>query len=200
MCIENTQLFLLRRHSKINKLLKPARTLTLTATERQELKNPLGKTIKGSPEQTMKRLKQLIQKQNPPKIISVGDFVSKNIITHSVPVNIIVVDNKIVRKKIAPVRVAAKTILQVRNPAGTLSPKAWDVLEEALNQKQLTKVLVDGEEDLLTLVAVILAPENALVVYGQPCEGLVAVPVNKETRRKAQAIVDAMQPIVEKAK
>jgi uncharacterized protein (UPF0218 family) len=148
----------------------------------------------------MKRLKQLIQKQNPPKIISVGDFVSKNIIGHSVPVDIIVVDNKIVREKITPVRVAAKTILQVKNPAGTLSTKVWDVLEEALKQKQLTKVLVDGEEDLITLVAVILAPENTLVIYGQPCEGLVAVPVNKETRGKAQAIVDAMQPAVEKAK
>jgi uncharacterized protein (UPF0218 family) len=148
----------------------------------------------------MKRLKQLIQKQNPPKIISVGDFVSKNIVEHSVPVDIIIVDNKIVRKKITPVRVAAQTILHVKNPAGALSPKAWDVLEEALKQKQLTKVLVDGEEDLITLVAMTLAPENTLVVYGQPGEGLVAVPVNKETRGKAQAIVDAMQSAVEKAK
>jgi uncharacterized protein (UPF0218 family) len=179
---------------------KPAQTLVLTAAERQELKNPLGHLLKGSPAQTMKALRQLIQRQNPPKIIAVGDMVSKNIIEHSLPVNIIVVDNKIVREKTPPIKAAAQTVLHVSNLAGTLSPEAWDVLEEALKQKQLAKVLVDGEEDLLTLVAVTLAPRNALVVYGQPSEGLVAVPVNTETRRKAQAIIDAMQRAVEKAK
>lgn len=148
----------------------------------------------------MTKLKQLIQQQRPSKIVAVGDMVSKSMIEHNVPVSIIVVDNKIVREKTEPVKVAAQKILQVRNAPGTLSPEAWDVLEEALKQKQLIKVFVDGEEDLLTLVAVMLAPENSLVIYGQPEEGLVAVPVNKETRRKAQAIVDAMQHAVEKAK
>jgi uncharacterized protein (UPF0218 family) len=156
--------------------------------------------IDGLPEQTMTKLTQLIQQHKPPKIIAVGDMVSKSMIEYHVPVNIIVVDNKIVREKIEPVKVEAQKILQVKNAPGTLSPEAWDVLEEALKQKLLIKVLVDGEEDLLTLVAVTLAPENCLVIYGQPGEGLVAVPVNKETRRKAQTIINAMQPAVEKAK
>jgi len=148
----------------------------------------------------MAKLRQLIQQQKPPKIIAVGDMVSKNMIEHHIPVSIIVVDNKIVREKTKPVQVATQKVFRVRNPAGTLSPEAWDAIEEALKQEQLTKVLVDGEEDLLTLVAAVLAPENSLVVYGQPNEGLVAVPVNKETKRKAQAIIDAMSPAVEKAK
>jgi uncharacterized protein (UPF0218 family) len=190
----------LRRHTKISKSLKPARTLILGPAERQELRNPLGWLIDGLPEQTMTKLTQLIQQHKPPKIIAVGDMVSKSMIEYHVPVNIIVVDNKIVREKIEPVKVEAQKILQVKNAPGTLSPEAWDVLEEALKQKLLIKVLVDGEEDLLTLVAVTLAPENCLVIYGQPGEGLVAVPVNKETRRKAQTIINAMQPAVEKAK
>ena len=148
----------------------------------------------------MKKLKQLIQQQNPPKIVAVGDMVSRNMIEHQVPVNIIVVDNKIIREEIKPLEVSAQTTLQVENPAGTLAPEAWDILEKALKQERLTKVLVDGEEDLFTLVAVALAPENSFVVYGQPGEGLVAVPVNRETRRKAQIIIDAMKPAVEKAK
>jgi len=181
-------------------LVKPARALILTPAERQELKNPLGQLIRGSPEQASKKLKQLIQQQKPPKIIAVGDLVSKNMVEYSLPVSIIVVDNKMLRKKIKPIKSAAQTILQVKNPAGTLSPEAWSVLKEALKQKQLTKVLVEGEEDLFTLVAVALAPENTLVVYGQPNEGLVALTVNKETRRKVQLILDAMQLAVEKAK
>jgi uncharacterized protein (UPF0218 family) len=200
MPIAKTLSFSYGGNPKISKSHKPDRTLILTPAQRQELKNPLGHLIKGTPEQTMKKLKQLIQQQNPPKIIAVGDMVSRNMIEHHVPVNIIVVDNKIVREEIKPLEVAAQTILQVKNKAGTLSPEAWNATEKALKQEHLTKVLVDGEEDLFTLVAVALAPKNSFVVYGQPDEGLVAVPVNRETRRKAQVIIDAMQPAVEKAK
>ena len=192
--------FLLWRQPEISKSHKPARALILGPAERQELKNPLGHLIEGAPEQTMKKLKQLIQQQNPPKVIAVGDMVSRNMVSNHVRVNIIVVDNKIVREEIKPLEVAAQTILQVENPAATLVPEAWDILEKALKEEGLTKVLGNGEEDLFTLVAVALAPEDSLVVYGQPGEGLVAVPVNRETRRKAQIIIDAMQPAVEKAK
>lgn len=186
--------------SKISKSSKPAKTLILGPAEREELKNPLGHLIKGTPEQTMGILKQLIQEQRPPKIIAVGDMVSNSLIEYSVLVNVIVVDNKIVREEIKPLKVAAETILKVKNPAGTLSPEAWDAIEKALKSKGLAKILVDGEEDLFTLVAVALAPENAFVIYGQPGKGLVAVPVNKEARRKTQIIIDAMQASVEKAK
>jgi len=53
---------------------------------------------------------------------------------------------------------------------------------------------VDGEEDLFTLAAVLLASEDTMVIYGQPHEGIVAVTVNLQTKKKAQLIVDAMQP------
>ncbi len=193
-------MFFLQGQSKISKSSKPAKTLILGPAEREELKNPLGHLIKGTPDQTMGILKQLIQEQRPPKIIAVGDMVSNSLIEYSVPVNVIVVDNKIVREEIKPIRTTAETILKVKNPAGTLSPEAWDAIEKALKSKGLAKILVDGEEDLFTLVAVALAPENAFVIYGQPGKGLVAVPVNKEARRKTQIIIDAMQASVEKAK
>jgi uncharacterized protein (UPF0218 family) len=54
-------------------------------------------------------------------------------------------------------------------------------------------VMVDGEEDLLTLVAVLSAPEHALVVYGQPHRGIVVVKVTEETRERMRRIVDAME-------
>ena len=42
--------------------------------------------------------------------------------------------------------------------------------------------MVDGEEDLLALVAVLYAPQNSFVVYGQPHCGIVFVKVT--SRRK----------------
>jgi len=73
-------------------------------------------------------------------------------------------------------------------------------VQQALEQSQTTKVLVDGEEDLLTLVAVIQAPANSLVIYGQPHEGVVAIKVTAQTKKKMQKIIDTMQPAVEKPK
>ncbi|MCK4884741.1 DUF359 domain-containing protein [Candidatus Bathyarchaeota archaeon] len=37
------------------------------------------------------------------------------------------------------------------------------------------------------------APDDALVIYGQPHKGIVVVKVTKETREKMHRIVDAME-------
>ncbi len=148
----------------------------------------------------MSKLKLIVKEQKPPLIVAVGDMVSKNMTESRIPVHVMVVDNKILREDIKPIQVKAKTTLHVKNPPGALTPEAWTTFQEALKQTQPTKVVVEGEEDLFTLVAMVLAPDKSLVVYGQPNEGLVAVIVNKETRRKVQLILDAMQPAVEKAK
>jgi len=148
----------------------------------------------------MTKLKQLILEQRPPKIIAVGDVVSRNMTEHHIPAHIIIVDNKVLRKTIKPVKVRAETTLHVKNPSGTITKEAWATVQDAFKLDHPTRILVDGEEDLFTLVAVSEAPENTLVVYGLPDQGAVAVKVGEETRRKVQLIVDAMQPAVEKSK
>jgi len=148
----------------------------------------------------MKQLKQLIQKEKPAQIIAIGDVVAENMTKNYIPIQVIIVDSKVLRKTIHPIETEAQKALHVTNPPGTLTPKAWTLVQQALRQDQTTKILVDGEEDLFTLVAVSQAPENSLVVYGQPHAGLVAVKVTAETKRKVQLIIDAMQPIVEKPK
>jgi len=187
-------------YKKIKKSKAPTQTLILPAELRQQLKNPLGQLITGSPKETMTKLKQLIKQEKPSKIISVGDIVSKNMTEHNIPIHTIIVDNKVARETIKPIKIKAKRTLHIKNPAGTLTKETWTTIKEALKQDQPTRVLVDGEEDLLTLVAVHQAPENTLVVYGQPNEGVVAVKVTMETKRKVQSIIDTMQPIVEKSK
>jgi hypothetical protein len=141
----------------------------------------------------MKNLKELIMKEKPSKIISVGDAVSESMITHGVPMQVLIVDNKVMREPIEPIAVDADQTLHVKNPPGTLTEEAWAVISEALRGKRRTKVLVDGEEDLLTLVAVLCAPEDSLVVYGQPHKGIVVVKVTEKTKEMARRIVDAME-------
>ena len=141
----------------------------------------------------MKRLKELIEKEKASTVISVGDVVSRSMIEYGVSLNVLIVDNKVMRKPIQPITVDADQTLYAKNPQGAITDEAWTVIRSAVEQKGRTRVMVDGEEDLLALIAVLSAPEHALVVYGQPHVGIVVVKVTEETRENMQRIVDAME-------
>ena len=55
------------------------------------------------------------------------------------------------------------------------------------------RIMVNGEEDLLVLPVCVYAPENSVVMYGQPNQGLVIVKVTPEIRNKAQKLLDLME-------
>jgi len=143
----------------------------------------------------MKQLAEIILKEKPPCIISVGDVVSQNMLKQGIQPHIIIVDNRVMREGIKPIKTTMNKKINVKNPAGTLTQETWLVIEKALKQKQPTQVLVEGEEDLTTLVAVLKAPENSLVVYGQPQEGIVAVKASKAKKEKVHQIIAAMETL-----
>ena len=172
----------------------------LTPTLRRKLKAPLGLLIQGSFTETMKRLKELIDREKPSMLISVGDVVSSNMTKHGISPQVLIVDNKVLRKPIKPIPTNADQTLHLKNPPGTLTEKAWTVIREALGEKRRTRVLVDGEEDLLTLVAVLCAPENSLVLYGQPQKGIVAVRVTEQKKEHVRQIVEEMERSYERLK
>ena len=157
------------------------------------MKNPQGLLIEGPIEETMKRLKELIEAEKPSALISVGDIVSRNIIEYGLVLNVLIVDNKTMRKPIQPLNVDVDHTFFAQNPSGTITDQAWAAIKRAVEHKGRIKVMVDGEEDLLTVVTVLSAPEGALVVYGQPHKGIVVVKVTKKQKEKMNCIVDAME-------
>ena len=170
----------------------------LTPPLRKRLKSPLGLLIRGSFDETMRELGKLIERERPSKVISVGDVVSDNMIEHNIPPQVLVVDNKVMRETIKPILADVDRTLHVKNSPGTLTDEAWLVMQDAMEGSQRTRVLVDGEEDLITLVAVLCAPEGSLVVYGQPHEGIVVVKVTEEKRKIIRGIVEAMEKVPSK--
>jgi hypothetical protein len=54
------------------------------------------------------------------------------------------------------------------------------------------RIVVNGEEDLLVLPVAVYAPDNSVILYGQPNEGLVIVQVTEEVRNKASSIMNSM--------
>ncbi len=122
-----------------------------------------------------------------------GDVVSRDMMEYGVSVNVLIVDNKVMRKTIQPITVDADQTLYAKNPPGAITDGAWDAIRSAIEQKGQTRVMIDGEEDLLALAVVLSAPEGALVVYGQPHVGIVVVKVTEETKERIRRIVDAME-------
>jgi uncharacterized protein (UPF0218 family) len=165
----------------------------LTPETRRKLKKPIGTLIRGPANKTMKKLKNLIEKQNPPMVISVGDIVSKNLTKSNMFPMLSIIDNKVMRRQIQPIELTADETIHVKNPPGTITEEAITKIQEALKADHRTRIIVDGEEDLLTLAAALHAPANSLVVYGQPRQGIVVVEVTDQKRTEIIKILEAIE-------
>ena len=170
----------------------------VTPEMKSKFKEPFGTLIQGSFPQTMNQLKDIITNEKPTVIISVGDTVSRNLHEHQMIPQLSITDNKCMRKKLQPLIFPDKNIVQVKNPQGTITQVAINAIQNALQSKKQVQIIVDGEEDLLTLISVMYAPESAIVVYGQPYRGIVVVKVTQEKKAEAQKIWETMKRVNEK--
>jgi uncharacterized protein (UPF0218 family) len=168
---------------------------SITPELRAKLKEPFGMLIQGTFSETMSKLKIIVEREKPSMVISVGDTVSRNLHAHKVNPQLVITDNKCMRKRIQPRFFPAKSVVHVKNSRGTITEEAIIVIQRALESGKQVHIIVDGEEDLLTLVAVLYAPEKSLVVYGQPYEGIVVVKVTPEKKAKVMEILEAMKTV-----
>ena len=168
---------------------------SLTPELRKKLKKPVGTLIRGSFAQTMKILKNMTEKEKSAFIISVGDTVSKNLAENRMFPQLSIVDNRVMRRNVQPVPLTAEKTIHVKNPPGTITEEALEAIQEAIKSNCRVKIVADGEEDLLTLIAVLYSPENAFVIYGQPYEGVVVVKVTPEKKAEVAGILKAMKNV-----
>ena len=168
-------------------------TYVLTPELSKKLKEPFGNLIKGTPEETMNSLKEMVEKEKPSKIISVGDIVSQNLHKHNIHPQLTIIDNISLRTQKMPIETTVEKTVYVDNPQGTITQESIFAIKEALESNQHTHIVVNGEEDLLTLIAVLYAQETAFVIYGQPHSGIVVVKVSSERRTRAEEFLNAMK-------
>ena len=167
----------------------------ITPELREKFKEPFGMLIRGSFVETMGKMESIAKRDKPPKIVSVGDTVSRNLHEHQITPQLSITDNKRMRRRIQGRIFAGKKVVHVKNPQGTITEESIDAIKEALESDEIVQVIVDGEEDLLVIVAVFYAPEKSLVVYGQPYEGIVVVKVTSEKKAEAAEILKAMKTV-----
>jgi uncharacterized protein (UPF0218 family) len=90
----------------------------------------------------------------------------------------------------------AERTYKIYNPAAVIYPEAWSVIDTAIqDENKYSLIVVEGEEDLMGFPAVLLAPDDAAVLYGQPDVGIVWIPVNDENKKIARDLLNQM-PII----
>ena len=156
------------------------KTLFLPKKLRSKLRKPLGLVISGRKKEVAEKFKEFCQKKKIRKVITVGDYCSLNL-----PSQIKIFDGKIRKRR---VKLSLKFSLTCSNPPGTIQKEVWPILKKALKENK--NVFVVGEEDLLVLPAVLLAPKNSLVVYGLFGQRVVLIEVSSTVKRKIKKILE----------
>ena len=157
---------------------------------RDQLKKPLGDLFSND----NPHLATLIKKISAESIlITVGDRTTENMLQLGLKPQIQIIDGLEKRnQRIVPADDTINTNLSCRTPPGEITEESMQIIQKAFSCESPVRITVDGEEDLLVIPACIFAPENSVVMYGQPNEGLVIVTITPEIRAKVQKMLDAM--------
>lgn len=124
-----------------------------------------------------------------PMVITVGDRVTETLGAQGRVPDVQVVDSRENRKERSPPDVAYARRIVVENPPGTITEDAIDGIRKAFRGEKPVRVAVKGEEDLLAIPVIALAPVSSVVFYGQPGEGIVAVRADAESKSKNRTIL-----------
>lgn len=160
-------------------------TLVLPDHMREELRRPMGPVI----EET--QLDERLAGKGP--LATVGDMTTATLHRKGYLPQLAIVDYQTKREKDpmweeATARVGEITV-SVMNRAATITSLMYNRIIEAWASPRTVKLVVDGEEDLAALPAILHAPEGATVIYGIPDMGLCLVHVDEGARGVAS---DAM--------
>ncbi len=163
-------------------------TLRLPDSLREYLRWPMGSLVHGE------AILPAIGRASP--VVTVGDFCTLDLVARGRSPDVCLVDFKTKRQEDPELREALQRIgsvvMRVTNPAGTITPDAWRVLSEAFKPKERVRIEVRGEEDLLALVCIALAPSSAAVLYGLPTQGVVVVRADDAAKSRVLDVLRRM--------
>ena len=158
---------------------------------RDQLKNPLGNLISDNDPNKENIIKKISAEST---IITVGDRTTENMLQLGLKPQVQIIDGLEKRnQRIVLTDDTVNTNLSCKNPPGEITEESIQVIQKAFSCESPVRITVDGEEDLLVIPVCIHAPENSIVMYGQPNEGLVIIRVTPEIKAKVQKILDSMK-------
>lgn len=171
-----------------------SRDLTLPKQLRQTLRNPMGEVFTGpehEPRVAIDACRLLIQSLDPPLIVAVGDIVSGALVSLAPSRSLRIVDYVTRRHT----KLDTPGAYDVANCAGAISAQSAQMVVERIQQKDMEHAIVrvEGEEDLLVIPAVLCSPLGAVVLYGQPEVGIVAIHVTEQKKLEVLRIASQFE-------
>jgi uncharacterized protein (UPF0218 family) len=118
---------------------------------------------------------------------SVGDVVTEQLFCSQAPWFVAIIDGYTRRQRYQIGVPADVPVVMVDNPPGCISPLLMATVQDAVSHTSTkrTVIHVNGEEDLALLPLLLYAPNETVLLYGQPHEGIVTLTVNDVSRQLA---------------
>jgi len=178
---------------------KNKKVLLMPESLREELRKPLGRIFKSTEEllQCFKTLKWTM-------LIAVGDIIVDSLLKAGINPDVKVIDfrsRKMSIKRTVPFWDSPKKGLSLENKPGTINLKTAEKLRRIIQKGTVlikdspyspynSWFVIDGEEDLLTLPAILFAPLGSLVLYGHWQFGIIAVYIDEPSKKKSKILLN----------
>ena len=131
-------------------------------------------------------------------VATIGDICTIKLVQEKIIPNLMIVDYKTKRNvKLTEMQmsiiesVKCKSV-EVDNEPGAISQPLYFEIENAIESEIITKIIVNGEEDLATLPVIKHSKIGAKVIYGMPDKGMVVVDVNQQAKERANKLLERM--------
>ena len=155
---------------------------------RDTLRIPIGDVI------SLKTEQATLQKNK--MIIAIGDIITSSIKKIGLHPAITIFDFMSERKEITDHSILdnlPNPQYVVENKPAIITQEVVQTLQKALDMyfqtKESQNIFIRGEEDLLTLPSILLAPLDAIILYGQTKVGAIMVKVTEEKKEKVKKIM-----------
>jgi len=130
-------------------------------------------------------------------VVTVGDIVTLDILeTGHIP-DISIVDYMTKRMPVDQIKERLSRYKQpeifVQNPAGQITRGMWNAIKDGYENPRHLRIVVDGEEDLASLVCISLAPPGTTVIYGIPNRGASVHHVDAELKHHVDGMLNRME-------
>jgi phosphopantetheine adenylyltransferase/uncharacterized protein (UPF0218 family) len=210
------------RHGEIDrdgysysKTFSGKRKLILPRHLRPFLRKPIGQVVYGMEDrlkETATKTLQLINRSKRTMVISVGDVVTTSLLKVGFESDVKIIDFRARRKKIEeselPINLKTDSLYLsdrtrkvnlAENQKGRIVSNTVSVLKRVLKKffktKQKQSIIIKGEEDLVALPAILLAPLESIVLYGQMDLGVVLVEVTERKKKEVKEILNNFTPV-----
>jgi uncharacterized protein (UPF0218 family) len=149
----------------------------MTEQAKQRMQEQIGLLITGEIPIPYRILKGMLATEKV-KVIAIGDVVTENLLKVGIEPDMLIIDGKSMRES---VNTSMTCDITVKNPQSEITQELISAI-----RKGYRRILVDGEEDLAALPAILYADNQSIIVYGQPEKGIMVIRPTEENKNKVR--------------